>query len=411
HVGFARNDILHGVALLGIIFVTSVTERATRKSAAWRLPQSEEETTTRIRNRSDCSANLDLVNAYLQFPVTENSRGYLTINTHLGLFKHNQLQFGVETAPAAFQQIMDTLLHEIPGIAVYLDDALIMGLDPSYSLCILENFFLRLKEAGFHLRVEKCNFSIESVEFLGFISKNLTEVLILTILKISDRWCLQKLLYNFAYFLASSVTIGFFCQALIEQERNKSAKQMLCLTSTNHIQRKLITVIPTVKFESEVHQIPNECVRRSPVTTETIRITTRNEEILLEVMDYIQTKWSNGEISPKPRPFPNRLGNRPQNACLDRNLERIRIIFDPRVRTQEVQQMIQTNRLRKFHTGDTVYSTNFPGPEKVSSDTVLGGKGNVIYEINVGNENWTTTISQLRPDHMQTQYRQEAENS
>ncbi|CAH8529728.1 unnamed protein product [Dicrocoelium dendriticum] len=114
-------------------------------------------------------AKLDLADAYLQVPVAENCRTLLTVNTHLGLFQYNRLPFGVKTAPAIFQQIMDTLLNDIPGVAVYLDDALIMGSDPQALLATLEKVLTRLEEAGFRLRAEKCNFLMESVKFLGFI--------------------------------------------------------------------------------------------------------------------------------------------------------------------------------------------------------------------------------------------------
>ena len=46
---------------------------------------------------------LDLANAYLQLPLEDKSRQYVTINTHKGLFKYNRLPFGVASAPAIFQ--------------------------------------------------------------------------------------------------------------------------------------------------------------------------------------------------------------------------------------------------------------------------------------------------------------------
>lgn len=48
-------------------------------------------------------AKLDLADAYLQVPVTEECITLLTVNTHLGLFQYNRLLFGVKTAPTIFQ--------------------------------------------------------------------------------------------------------------------------------------------------------------------------------------------------------------------------------------------------------------------------------------------------------------------
>ena len=53
----------------------------------------------------------------------------MTINTHRGLFKYTQLQFGVSAAPAILQHTMDTTLQGIPGVAVYIDI-----LDPPWML-------------------------------------------------------------------------------------------------------------------------------------------------------------------------------------------------------------------------------------------------------------------------------------
>ena len=72
-------------------------------------------------------SKLDLANAYLQLPLAEDSKEFLTINTHKGLYKFNRLPFGVASAPAIFQRSMETLLRDLPGISVYLDDILVTG--------------------------------------------------------------------------------------------------------------------------------------------------------------------------------------------------------------------------------------------------------------------------------------------
>lgn len=60
--------------------------------------------------------------AYLQVPVDEESSMLLTMNTHCGLFRFNRLPFGVKTAPGAFQQIINAMVTDLTGVAVYLDD-------------------------------------------------------------------------------------------------------------------------------------------------------------------------------------------------------------------------------------------------------------------------------------------------
>ncbi len=42
---------------------------------------------------------LDLCQAYLHMEMSEESKKYLTINTHKGLYQFNRLVFGVASAP------------------------------------------------------------------------------------------------------------------------------------------------------------------------------------------------------------------------------------------------------------------------------------------------------------------------
>ena len=54
-------------------------------------------------------SKLDLSDAYLQVELDEESKELLVINTHKGLFRYNGLPFGVASAPAIFQKVMDTM--------------------------------------------------------------------------------------------------------------------------------------------------------------------------------------------------------------------------------------------------------------------------------------------------------------
>ena len=51
----------------------------------------------------------------------------MTINTHEGLFQYKRLPYGVSSAPAQFQRIMESLLQGIPSTVVYFDDILVTG--------------------------------------------------------------------------------------------------------------------------------------------------------------------------------------------------------------------------------------------------------------------------------------------
>ena len=61
---------------------------------------------------------LDLSHAYQQIELEDESRKYVTVSTHKGLFQYNRLPFGVASAPSIFQRTMDNLLQGIPGVCV-----------------------------------------------------------------------------------------------------------------------------------------------------------------------------------------------------------------------------------------------------------------------------------------------------
>ena len=110
---------------------------------------------------------LDMSQAYQQLQLDEESKEFVTINTHKGLFKYNRLVFGVNSSPAIFQRTMDTLLQGIPHVAVYLDDILITGATEAEHLANLEQVLKRMSDAGLRLKRKKCVFMAPSVTYLG----------------------------------------------------------------------------------------------------------------------------------------------------------------------------------------------------------------------------------------------------
>ncbi|XP_064479042.1 uncharacterized protein K02A2.6-like [Ornithodoros turicata] len=72
-------------------------------------------------------SRIDLSRAYQQLEVDDDSKKYLAINTHLGLYAVNRLPFGITPAPMIFQKVMDSMLKKLPGVTCYLDDILVTG--------------------------------------------------------------------------------------------------------------------------------------------------------------------------------------------------------------------------------------------------------------------------------------------
>ena len=111
---------------------------------------------------------LDMSQAYMQIMLSEDSKQYVIINTHRGLFRYNRLPFGIASAPGIFQRVMESILKDIPGVVVYLDDILITGHTDADHLRSLQETLSRLERAGLRLRKEKCSFMGSSVTYLGY---------------------------------------------------------------------------------------------------------------------------------------------------------------------------------------------------------------------------------------------------
>ncbi|UYV70680.1 K02A2.6-like, partial [Cordylochernes scorpioides] len=110
---------------------------------------------------------LDMAQDYQQLKEDDESSEILTINTPRELYRVKRLPFGLNSAVGTFQRFMDTLLMGIDGVAVYLDDVLISGINCGDLKKKTEKVLLRFKEAGLRLKRNKCKFYVPEIEFLG----------------------------------------------------------------------------------------------------------------------------------------------------------------------------------------------------------------------------------------------------
>jgi len=111
---------------------------------------------------------LDLTEAYTLLKVDPAPQFFLTINTHRGLYRFTRLCYGVSSAPALFQQFMDTLLHDIPKTC-YLDDVLCQGKDFVECGRIVEQVLKRLNHHNVRINSLKCKWFSTQVEYLGHV--------------------------------------------------------------------------------------------------------------------------------------------------------------------------------------------------------------------------------------------------
>lgn len=124
------------------------------------------ELTNRLVNGKKFSV-IDLKDAYLQMEIAEDCRKYLIIATHLGYFRYKRLPFGISSGPAIYQRYMERLLKDISQVGIYLDDIIVTGKTESEHRNNLRIVFQRLRQAGIRVKLKKCRFMQESVNYLG----------------------------------------------------------------------------------------------------------------------------------------------------------------------------------------------------------------------------------------------------
>uniref|UniRef100_A0A914E5V9 RNA-directed DNA polymerase n=1 Tax=Acrobeloides nanus TaxID=290746 RepID=A0A914E5V9_9BILA len=112
---------------------------------------------------------IDLSDAYFQIELDEDSKRLVVINTHRGLYKYNRLPFGIASASAIFQELMDQMLTGTPNAAAYLDDIIVTGKNDAEHLEALSKVLERIRDYGLKIGKDKCKFMQDSVEYLGFI--------------------------------------------------------------------------------------------------------------------------------------------------------------------------------------------------------------------------------------------------
>ena len=85
------------------------------------------------------------------------------LTPHKVLFRYTGIPFGVASAPAILQRVMESILRDLSHVCVYLDDILVMRESKAAYLRNLATVLDRLEFAGIHLKRENCAFMLSEV--------------------------------------------------------------------------------------------------------------------------------------------------------------------------------------------------------------------------------------------------------
>ena len=142
---------------------------AVTQQDAYPLPRIDE--SLEALSGSQFFTTLDLLSGYWQVPLDADAQEKSAFATRSGLWKWKVLPFGLTSAPATFQRLMEQVLRGLhwKTALLYLDDVIVIAPDFSSHLQRLEEVLQRLQGAGLKLKPQKCELLQKRVRYLGHI--------------------------------------------------------------------------------------------------------------------------------------------------------------------------------------------------------------------------------------------------
>lgn len=122
-------------------------------------------------------SKLDINSAFWSIPLRIEDRRKTGFVTQEGHFQWTCLPFGLKTSPAIFQRILSNIIrkHKLSEFTVnYIDDILIFSKSFEEHIDHLTQLLEAIMKEGFRLKLSKCTFALDSVQYLGHIIKHNT---------------------------------------------------------------------------------------------------------------------------------------------------------------------------------------------------------------------------------------------
>ena len=137
---------------------------------AFPLPKIDE-SLSRIGN-AKIFTSIDLAWAFWQIPLKKRDRRKTAFACELGLFEWRRMPFGLCNASATFQRSITRALQRIQQrhgsvVMAYIDDIVIATETIEDHIARIKEVFECLREAGFKMRAEKCDFMRTETKYLG----------------------------------------------------------------------------------------------------------------------------------------------------------------------------------------------------------------------------------------------------
>ena len=116
-------------------------------------------------------SKLDFASGYWQVPVHPEDISKTSFVTRDGHFEWLVLPFGLKNSPSTFHRVVRKILGNLvnTGVMSYLDDIVVYAEDQVEHDRLLTEVFNRLSTHNARLKLSKCEFACNSIEFLGHV--------------------------------------------------------------------------------------------------------------------------------------------------------------------------------------------------------------------------------------------------
>ena len=120
-----------------------------------------------------CAARLyskfDIIAAFNEIRIREGHEQKTAFLTRYGLYEYTVMPFGLCNAPATFQAFINDILREYLDLfcTAYLDDILVYSDTEEEHIDHVGQVLSKLKQAGLYLDIDKCDFHVTKVKYLG----------------------------------------------------------------------------------------------------------------------------------------------------------------------------------------------------------------------------------------------------
>lgn len=114
---------------------------------------------------------LDLKNGFYHVQMSPESVGLTSFVTPHGQFEFLRMPFGLRNGPSVFQRFIYSIFRQLIDankILVYMDDIMVATYNIDEHLLVLREVFELIKTHGLKLKMEKCKFFQEKINYLGY---------------------------------------------------------------------------------------------------------------------------------------------------------------------------------------------------------------------------------------------------